>query len=315
MVWLAEKTLHAIDTAIVEDKGTTFRLRQQQVLPAIGDAYAPEGAVPRGHLGASAIGNPCERAIWYGWRWASYGLTTFGKKSEEPTTGEARIRRLWNRGHLEEGRFISLLLAANITVVQQQANGKQFRFSDLNGHFAGSGDGFACNVPDLPAGMWVTLEFKTHNEKSFDSLVAKGLFASKITHYTQCQQYSARFNMPATLYMAVNKNTDALYAEIVQTDVAFANSTTDKAQRILNSNQPPSRIRNASPGYFECKFCDHYLLCWGKRAPKMSCRTCAFARPSNNGLWCCTKYNVDGLTVEQQFAGCQSWEAIKGIGR
>ena len=46
---------------------------------------------PREYLGASQIGNPCSRALWYSFRFAT---------KPEPHT--AREERLFNRGNIEE---------------------------------------------------------------------------------------------------------------------------------------------------------------------------------------------------------------------
>lgn len=51
----------------------------------------------REHLGASVIGDECHRKLWYQFRWVI--------KSDF----DARMLRLFNRGHLEEERFIDYL--------------------------------------------------------------------------------------------------------------------------------------------------------------------------------------------------------------
>lgn len=51
----------------------------------------------RNHLGFSLIGDDCQRKLWYTFRWCG---------GEKPTP---RLKRLFNRGHLEEDRFIDYL--------------------------------------------------------------------------------------------------------------------------------------------------------------------------------------------------------------
>jgi hypothetical protein len=58
----------------------------------------------RGHLGASLIGNPCARALYYGFRWAH----------QEKFSG--RMLRLFDRGHEEEFRFRDWLELLGIKV-------------------------------------------------------------------------------------------------------------------------------------------------------------------------------------------------------
>ena len=49
---------------------------------------------PRPHLGASLIGDKCERAIWYVFRWATH------------TKFEGRMLRLFDSGNREEFRLV-----------------------------------------------------------------------------------------------------------------------------------------------------------------------------------------------------------------
>lgn len=51
----------------------------------------------RKHLGFSLIGDECQRKLWYGFRWC---------KMPKP---EPRVKRLFDRGHKEEERFIDYL--------------------------------------------------------------------------------------------------------------------------------------------------------------------------------------------------------------
>lgn len=92
---LAKKTMHKIDSMVAKDQGSAYRVWLGQVLPHIGDAYRPGNDGHRGHMGASLIGKECARSIWYDFFWAT--KSAFG----------GRMVRLFNRGHLEEGRFIA----------------------------------------------------------------------------------------------------------------------------------------------------------------------------------------------------------------
>lgn len=65
-----------------------------------------EDKTPRGHLGASQIGRPCAREIWYGFRWAA------------PKAFDGRMLRLFATGFKYEDRFEAVLGAIGITVEQ-----------------------------------------------------------------------------------------------------------------------------------------------------------------------------------------------------
>lgn len=308
-IWLAAKTLDAINDAICQDGGNSFRVLQGQVLPHVGDAYQVDDGSHRSHLGASVIGGKCVRAIWYGFRWA-LKKSPRGKKGEPKKAAESRMRRLWNRGHLEEGRFIAMLLMIGVQVYQQDANGKQFRIGNVGGHFSGSGDGVLFNVPDLPPGVPALGEFKTHSDDSFEKLLSDGVQISKPEHYVQMQEYMHHFGLMYALYLAVNKNTEALHAEIVMYDRPVAESFLERANQLVYLNVPPPRIKGGNPGYFQCKYmCDYPDLCYGAIKPDVNCRTCTHCFAMPDGTWQCAP---QALTLDKaaQIAGCSNYRMI-----
>jgi len=264
-----------------------------RILPHIHDAYRSDKETFRTHLGASIIGRDCAREIWYSFRWAA------------EKQFEGRMIRLFNRGHLEEGRFIALLTAIGVQLHQQDTDGKQFRISDCDGHFGGSCDGIAQGIPDLP-GQWAIVEMKTHKADSFKKLQTEGMKNSKPEHYVQMQIYMHKFKIPAGLYLAVNKDNDDLYAEVVYLDEDTAIKYLERAGRIIQSEQPPARI-NESPGYWKCRFCDYHKICHRDSAPDKNCRTCMFSKPAENGSWVCGRWGC-AIDKERQLAGCEEYE-------
>lgn len=303
MVQLATKTLAAIDEAVQRDQGNAYRAFLQKVLPHVGDAYRQDTEPFRSHMGASGIGKECARAIWYSFRWAT------------KSNFSGRMIRLFNRGHLEEARFIALLLMIGCEVYQQDADGKQYRISDAGGHFGGSGDGVVIGLPDLPPGTPALSEFKTHNAKSFAALVAKGMRGAKFEHYVQMQVYMRKMGLAVGLYLAVNKDTDDLYGEIVPLDPETGDKFVDRGVQLVFFKEPPKRI-NESPGWFSCKFCDHRPVCHLGAPPPQNCRTCEFSEPRPDGAWQCTQPDVMAqtqghgpyvLNKAEQLAGCGNW--------
>lgn len=290
---LATKTLAAIDHVMRADQGASFRLNQQKVLPSMHDAYRGEDEGFRSHLGASVIGKACARQIWYGFRWAVKGNFS------------GQMLRLFNRGHLEEGRVISALMCIGVQVYQQDANGNQFRISDVGGHFGGSGDGVGVGVPDLPPGAPCLLEFKTHNDKNFQKMVKEGVKVIKPEHYTQMQTYMRKMNLMYALYVAVNKNDDSYYMEIVMLDPIHADQFLDRGRQIIFMREAPKKI-SESPGWFECKYCDAKPICHGGMAPERNCRTCYHIQVIDNGTWVCGQTG-EIRDKEQQLAGCSDY--------
>jgi len=296
-VYFAQRTYDAINASLEKDQGAAYRQRLEQVIPHIGDAYRGEEKIPfRAHMGASGLGKDCARAIWYSWRW--FTRPHF----------EGRMIRLFNRGHLEEARFIALLLSIGVQIYQQDENGKQFRIHHAGGHVGGSGDGIAIGIPDLPPGIPALLEFKTHGEKSFLKVQKEGVQSAKFEHYVQMNLYMRKMGLTVALYGAVNKNTDELWLEIVYLDTIIADQYLDRGDQLVKLVQPPKKINN-SPGWFGCSFCEHKPVCHLDKPPEMNCRTCHLGRPDPDGKWRCYLKPTEPqeLTAEQQFAGCKDY--------
>lgn len=293
-IHLATRTLDAINTMLEADQGATYRGYLGRVLPHIGDAYRTDAFPFRTHLGASGVGMECARAIWYGFRWAT--LPHF----------EGRILRLFNRGHLEEGRFIALLLSIGAEVYQQDRNGKQFKISDAEGHFGGSGDGVVVGLLDLDAGTPALGEFKTSAEKPFIEVQKKGVYDAKFEHYVQQQIYMRKMGLAISLYAVVNKNTDQLYMELVPLNTAIADEFIQRGVNLVWQTDPPAKL-HSSPGWHKCRFCDHRPVCHLNASPHFNCRTCQYSSPAENATWICGNARspqCGALSKEEQFAGC-----------
>lgn len=252
-----------------------------------------EAAEPRrGHLGASMIGRPCERQLWYAFRWAYREQF------------EGRMLRLFQRGHREEDWFAADLRSIGVTVhTVDPRTGQQFRLSDPNnGHVSGSMDGCGIGFPEAPK-TWHVIEFKTHNAKSFTKLEKEGVQKAKPEHYAQMQLYMKWSGMERAFYLAVNKDTDALYAERIRFDAALAEQLQAKAERIVFAAEPPSRI-SENPAWFECKFCPAHDLCFGKAMPAVNMRTCIHATPRPDGTWYCERCKRV-VPLEEQGKPCE----------
>lgn len=314
---LATRTLDAIHNAIAADGGASFRVWQGKVLPHIGDAYSGDKEDDqRTHLGASVIGDECARKIFYGFRWVGKNIPTQAEKD-----ARTRMLRLWNRGHLEEGRFIALLRCAGMRVVQQDKTGKQFRFRDYYGHYAGSIDGVLSNCPDSPDGSNGLVEFKTYNDKRFAQLVSNGVENSDWKYYVQVQQYMRKMGLTWTLFIAVNKNDETLHAEIVHLKEENALQYRDRAIGIVCATEAPPKLRNASPGFFKCKFCDFSQTCHLGKPADENCRTCTYSKPlpqmgeDGKGLWGCTRDVGPPVLLDKgaQQRGCEHYRVMKGL--
>lgn len=287
---VASKTLAAIDTAIQKDQGAAFRQALQVLLPKMEDAYRGKDVPFRSHLGASLIGRDCTRELWYGFRWATI-------PEHEP-----RVLRLFNRGHLEEARFIAMLQIIGVEIWYETEDGGQFKFSDCHGHFGSSLDGVVRGIPDLPPNVAAYTEFKTAADKRFQKVVKNGCRNEKYEHFVQMQICMHEMNLPYSLYMMVNKNDDSLHAEIIEYDREVAIRYVDRASSIIFVDEAPPQI-NPSPGWWQCKFCNHAQVCKGSAVPEINCRTCAHSTPQQDGTWSCARGN-DGIYREAVYTGC-----------
>lgn len=274
----------------------------------------------RTHLGASVIGEDCKAKVWNGFRWLK----------EEDLSGQKL--RLFNRGHLEEARFVRWLQGIGFEVREIDPDTeKQFRIVGCKGHFGGSLDAMM-KPPErynIPAEFLVWLgEFKTHNEKSFAKLAGPkpawrdlgikprvggaGVQASKPQHYRQMCSYGRAYGFHYGLYCAVNKDTDELYFEIVKLDWLQADDLFRKAEGIVFTQQQPMKIA-MTPTFMACQLCHYSGICHNGELPSKNCRSCVFARPIENAEWWCDLHSPEAnapIPKEVIPNGCVSWKAI-----
>ena len=244
----------------------------------------------REHLGASLIGGPCNRALWCTFRWITR------------TAHSGRMQRLFETGRLEEKRLVRNLRRIGVTVLEVDPDtGRQWHVQAHGGHFGGSLDGVGLGLPEA-ARTWHALEFKTHNAKSFSALKKDGVRKAKPEHWAQMQLYMHLTGLTRALYLAVCKDTDALYAERVRVDHEEALRLVARAGRIIFAARPPTRISD-DPDWFECRFCPHHDTCHGDRLPARTCRSCLHVTPTEDGTWYCARFDRR-LSADDQRAGC-----------
>lgn len=250
----------------------------------------------RNHLGASIIGQACARASWYTFRWVYYKRHT------------GRMLRLFQRGHLEEARFIEYLRGIGFEVFDVAIDGEQHRIKGVFGHFGGSLDGGA-KFPELyQINEPILTEFKTQGTGSkFVKMKEKGVRLTKPQHYAQMCVYGNKYKLKYALYMVVNKNDDDLHIEVVRLDWAFGAELEQKAERIINAIEPPEKL-GMVPTYYECKYCDFLEVCHNGAPSEKNCRSCKNCFPADNAEWNCSKYGI----VPKDFikTGCGEWVSI-----
>lgn len=242
---------------------------------------------PRPYLGMSQIGHSCDRYLWYSFRWC------FKKQID------ARLKRLFKRGHREEKEIVCELEQIGIKCYDDQAE-----VSMAFGYSKGHCDGKAIGVIEAPKTEHL-LEFKTMSDKYFKMMIKQGVKVSKPIYYAQCQIYMYKLGLTRALFIVVNKNNDAYYIERVKLDKGFAEDLERKAEKIVLSETPPTK--EFLPTWYECKFCDARSICHGNVEIEKTCRTCIHCDLIGEGKWTCK--GVEMTTAEQRVI-CSDYKMI-----
>lgn len=292
-VQLAEKTLTAIEEALAADNCGQYRQQLRHLLPKMEDAYRGEEKPYRNHQGASGIGDECARKVQLRWRWVQ--IPTF----------PPRVLRLFNRGHLEEARFLSLLMCIpNVQLWYETETGGQIKWSTHAGHYGSALDGVAVGLPDVPNGAPTYTEFKTANNKGFQGFVKDGCRMHNMTYFVQTQQCMKYMNLQYTLFMVVNKETDELYAEIIEYDAEIADKYSGRAENIIYTTEALPRLSNMAT-FWKCRFCDVKEVCHGKTLPEINCRTCCHWSASREGGYTCERGRHTTVNSDTSHTGCK----------
>ena len=260
----------------------------------------------RPHLGASVIGKPCKRAIWYSYHWCM----------ETKTQKDGRMLRLFQTGHREEARILQELRDNGINVISHTPDGNQIHLQDPQcPHFSGSVDGvgYGFEYNDIAEKIDgpVLIEIKTMATAGFKRLQANGVKKEKPEHYAQMQMYMHwTQNTAAPIvdakYICTCKETDEMHEETVYYLKDDAELYTRRAHEIINSPVPPDRIKNASEKSYNCRFCDYIDLCIKKtKCAEVNCRTCAHSEQCHDSnVWNCNIDPTAYKTTEDQKKGC-----------
>jgi CRISPR/Cas system-associated exonuclease Cas4 (RecB family) len=238
----------------------------------------------------SQAASPCQRALWYALRWVA-----------EPERIDGRKKRIFDTGFAYEDRLLEYLWQAGVDVAD-----KQERVALADGWLRGKIDGTALGVPEAPKTKHV-VECKSHGAESFKQLAKVGVKAAKPDHWAQCQLYMHALSLSRALYLAVNKNDDALYAERVEYDAMFCLATEERVRAVVASDKPPPRVE----GYW-CSFCRAAEQCLRGAWARTNCRTCLHAELRPGAILHCAKHDAE-RTYAQQQEGCGDHRYLPGL--
>lgn len=201
-------------------------------------------ASPRGYIGCSQIGHPCDRYIW---------LNRYGGK----ITWKIPFQkwRIFERGRWEERRVYALFDEWEGFYLSST----QTSFS--NDHLQGSCDGI---LKDENGGRYI-FELKTMNEASFKALKKHGLGKSNSIYWAQCQAYMHLSGIHKTIFLSVNKNDESMYEELIEYDPIEAEGLMAKAERIDQLPHEPEGIYNEKKKPQSCFQCQFHQHCYGTK--------------------------------------------------
>lgn len=251
----------------------------------------------RPYLGASALGDPCERRLWLAFRWA--GAEAF----------DGRMIRLFDTGHREEARLLDEMRAAGIEVWDRQPDGRQFRVEFCGGHGAGHLDAIVRGLPEAPRTPHV-FDVKTVKAKKLAELMRQGFRKTYPKYFSQGLVYMGLMDLDRAAFAFVCKDDETIHLERFEFDRAEFDRLMQRAERIVFSAEPPARL-SEDPAWWECKLCHFNAHCHGTAAPAATCRSCAHATPERGGTWACEcPGHGRTLSVDDQRSGCERHRVI-----
>ena len=210
----------------------------------------------RDYVGASAIGGACERAIQF----------EFAGAPREKEPGGLTLTK-FDLGHMNEELSRAHFQDAGFKLVtKNQRTGQTYRFSQLDGRFAGTPDGVFIGGPDVIAypALWET---KSVGAKTYREIEKHGLKKARPHYYAQVAVYQAYLDLtdnPA-VFTVFNLDSGERLHLLIEFDAEEAQRMTDRAVRIVRATDAGELLPRPFPGpdYFECKWCAFATRCWG----------------------------------------------------
>ncbi|RJG46529.1 oxidoreductase [Mesorhizobium sp. DCY119] len=247
-------------------------------------------------ISVGEIGTECDRALWYGFRWASKPEEIDGRKLSIFRTGDR-----WEE-----------VMVADLERIGVEVWGQQDRIRLVHGFVRGKCDGKALGIPEAPKTEHLC-EFKSSNDKGFKLIVKDGCRKAKPLHFAQCQIGMHMFGLTRCLYYVTNKNDDSRYVERLEYDVEFCLRQLARAERIVFSDEPPTGICT-KPDDFRGMFCKHHAVCQEGAQPRVTCRSCLHVQPERGGDChiSCARWSKP-LSVDEQKAACPAHLFLPGL--
>lgn len=211
---------------------------------------------PRGYLGGSRLGDPCQRRLQYEY---------LGVPRDEGAGFSGLQLRIFAAGHAFEDLAVGWLRDAGSDLRARNRAGEPFGFPVAGGRIQGHIDGVIVGGPDgfaYPA-LW---ECKSANAKNWREIVKRGVTLAQPVYAAQVALYQAYMGLtehPA-FFTTVNKHTSELWHEAAPSDAGLAQAVSDKAVRILQASEAGDWLPRGAvePACFEWAPCAWKARCW-----------------------------------------------------
>lgn len=245
------------DAAPAKPEPLIIPRREVSEVPGLSEALLKMRAQEkrRRYLGASSLGEQCERRVAYAYR---LGQTDF----------PPRVIALLRLGHLIETEVETLLRAAGWNIVTELEDGRQLSYETHGGQHRGHCDGVVLSAPNINGPC--VLEVKSMNRSRYAEAMKKGISVSHPLYYDQCQMYmhhlswngvSLREN-PAVL-IAYNKDDSQIVMHRIAYDPQRVAFLLARVERVLATENPEDIARVArEPSDFRCRVCPFAARCW-----------------------------------------------------
>lgn len=252
-------------------------------------------------LSGGQIGNPCENALWLGFRHCHNDNDNF----------DAVSLRRFDDGHKSEDTTAHRWIDAGIQL--QTLDYETKRQIQVNSHgFWGKGllDGIIHGgVPNRETEKFVweakcAASFPTKKQQEDESTCLREW---NEVYYGQAQEYMGHTGIHQHLTSICKPG--ARDEIIIETpfDPEYFERLQNKRSRIIASDSPMDRISDKSTHY-KCKMCSFTDVCHNEWIPHPTCRNCAFItfHTDGNKRASCSRHNQDMPSVEsmEQFYPC-----------
>lgn len=210
----------------------------------------------RNYLGASLVGNPCARQIWY----------EYNGHEKEPFSAETLMN--FEDGHRTEDLTAARLrMVPGIELWTHDENGQQYGFSIFEGKFKGHCDGIIRGLVQAPKAVHIW-ECKASAAKKYGEFQnAKAKWGEKLAlknwnenYFIQAQLYMHFLKIDRhymTVALAGGRDYESCRTEYEPEKAEWA---IDRAAKIINAKEAPPKI-NEKKDFYLCRWCSFRDTC------------------------------------------------------